>query len=209
MLPSPSRSPSSIKCFQCQGKHLVRDCPGPKLDQTPKKVQFVDENSTEPFKTNAIDDQHPVDSKAPSEIDNHTQSGTVYSGEILDTEYGEAIVLQVTSSSMFRVQLHLQTVPIKAVIDTAAEMTIISDKLYQSLSEKPSAMCKVKTNMAGRYLSLTGCVYGPFSIILGGLKCLENVYVAPIQDDMLLGLDFMHKHKVLVNIPEENIILGT
>ena len=48
--PSPSRSPSSIKCFRCQGNHLVIDCPEPKLEQTPKKVQFVDGSSAEPLK---------------------------------------------------------------------------------------------------------------------------------------------------------------
>ena len=83
--------------------------------------QLFDDGSvlTQLFKINNIDDQHAVDPKAPSEIYNHAQSGSVSSGEILDTEYREVIVLQVTSSSMFRVQLHLQTVPIKAVIDTA------------------------------------------------------------------------------------------
>ena len=170
--------------------------------------QLFDDGSvlTQLFRINNIDDQHSVDPKAPSEIDNHAQSGNL--GEILDTEYGEVVVLQVTSSSMFRVQFHLQNVPIKAVIDTAAEVTIISDKLYQNLPEKPSVIRKVKMNTAGRDLSMTGCVCGPFSLILGGLNFFENVYVAPIQDDMLLGLDFMRKHKVLVNIPEEHISMG-
>ena len=53
--PSPSRSPSSIKCFRCQGNHLVRDCPEPKLEQTPKKVQFVDGSSAEPLNAEGSD----------------------------------------------------------------------------------------------------------------------------------------------------------
>lgn len=106
---------------------------------------------------------------------------------------------------MFKVDLQLQTKPIKAIIDTAAEVTIISDKVYENLSEKPGVLRKVKMNTAGRDLSMTAFLCGPFHVKLGGQDFFENIYVAPLQDPMLLGLDFMRKHKVLVNIPEEHI----
>ncbi|MCG7866421.1 MAG: retropepsin-like domain-containing protein [Candidatus Thiodiazotropha taylori] len=115
--------------------------------------------------------------------------------------------MQLSSSSMFKVDLQLQTKPIKAIIDTAAEVTIISDKVYENLSEKPGVLRKVKMNTAGRDLSMTAFLCGPFHVKLGGQDFYENIYVAPLQDPMLLGLDFMRKHKVLVNIPEEHICI--
>ncbi|KAH3821785.1 hypothetical protein DPMN_123553 [Dreissena polymorpha] len=58
-------------------------------------------------------------------------------------------------------------------------------------------------------MSMNGFVCGPLTIQIGESEFEGNVYVAPISDDMLLGLDFMRKHKMLVNIPEERVSMGT
>ncbi len=61
---------------------------------------------------------------------------------------------------------------------------------------------------AGRQLKITGHVVGPLTIKLGRNDYSEDVIVAPIQDDMLLGLDFMLKHGLSINLPGAKIILG-
>ncbi|KAH3854516.1 hypothetical protein DPMN_097059 [Dreissena polymorpha] len=110
---------------------------------------------------------------------------------------------------MFGIPLKLQSVETNAVIDTAAEVPIISDMDYHTLPESPRIIKKLRLNTADRDMSMSGFVCGPLTIKIGESEFEENVYVAPIQDDMLLGLDFMRKYKMLVNIPEEHVSMGT
>ena len=59
-------------------------------------------------------------------------------------------VRQLRSGSLFRVPILVQGVQTSAVIDTAAEVTIISDKLYETFQNKPKMMKEVVMNTAGR-----------------------------------------------------------
>ncbi|MCG7867847.1 MAG: retropepsin-like domain-containing protein, partial [Candidatus Thiodiazotropha taylori] len=100
------------------------------------------------------------------------------------------------------VPVYLQDHSIKAVVDTAAAVTIISDKIYRELMPKPPCLKKVTLHTAGRDLKMSGFVAGPVSLKLGLSTFSEVVYVAPIQDDMLLGLDFLLKHGVSIKLGE-------
>jgi len=95
-----------------------------------------------------------------------------------------------------------------AVIDTAAEVTIISDKVYNDLEEKPVKLKTVILNTAGRKMKMKSFVVGPANIGIGSRNYQENVYVAPIQDDMLLGLDLMRKWQVNINIQQSVLTVG-
>ena len=48
------------------------------------------------------------------------------------------VVCQVNSSSQFTINVQVGDVPVTAVVDTAAQVTIISDRVYKSLKHKPS-----------------------------------------------------------------------
>ncbi|XP_053400393.1 uncharacterized protein LOC128557241 [Mercenaria mercenaria] len=81
--------------------------------------------------------------------------------------------------------------PVKAIVDTAAQVTIISDKVYNSLRHKPPKVKEVKLMTAGRELWLTGYIVGPVRLKIGSKWYKENVYVAPIEQQMLLGFDIL------------------
>lgn len=51
-----------------------------------------------------------------------------------------------------------------------------------------------------RDFKMTGCKIGPVTISIGS-QAYPNVevYVAPIKDDMLLGLDFLHKQRAIID----------
>ncbi len=49
---------------------------------------------------------------------------------------------------------------------------------------------------------------GPLPIAIGRGIYSEDVIVASIEDEMLLGLDFMMQHGVNINLPEDQIVLG-
>ena len=109
-------------------------------------------------------------------------------------------ICQLPSSSMLSVPVSLQDVKLLAVIDTAAEVTIISDSIFRELQPTPPYLKKVILHTAGRDLRMDGFVVGPVALKLGEITFPEAVYVAPIQDDMLLGLDFMLRHGVDIKL---------
>ena len=45
-------------------------------------------------------------------------------------------------------------------------------------------------------MSMKGFVVGPVNVQLGGLTFEEDLYVAPIQDEMLLGIDISQERKI-------------
>ena len=109
-------------------------------------------------------------------------------------------ICQLPSSSMLSVPVSLQDVKLLAVIDTAAEVTIISDSIFRELQPTPLYLKKVILHTTGRDLRMDGFVVGPVALKLGEITFPEAVYVAPIQDDMLLGLDFMLRHGVDIKL---------
>ncbi len=113
-----------------------------------------------------------------------------------------------TDSTLKIATLINNSVCLNAVVDTAAQVTILSDKIYCGLDPKPGVKKHVVLQTAGRQLKITGHVVGPLAIKLGKGVYTEDVIVAPIQDDMLLGLDFMLKHDVSINLPRAHVLLG-
>ena len=109
-------------------------------------------------------------------------------------------ICQLPSSSILSVPVSLQDVKLLAVIDTAADVTIISDSIFRELQPTPPYLKKVILHTAGRDLRMDGFVVGPVTLKLGEITFPEAVYVAPIQDDMLLGLDFMLRHGVDIKL---------
>lgn len=89
---------------------------------------------------------------------------------------------------------------INAIIDTASEVTLISDKLYNSFQSPPSVLEEFTLRGAGREMEMKGYLIDLTSIDLDGLKFKEKLYVAPIEDEMLIGLDFMTTFQATVDM---------
>ena len=111
-------------------------------------------------------------------------------------------ICQFPSSSMLSVHVCLQDVTLQAVVDTAAAVTIISDSIFRELEPKPPYLKKVILHTAGRDMKMEGFVVGPVALKLGETIFPEAVYVAPIQDDMLLGLNFLLRHGVDIKLDD-------
>ena len=109
-------------------------------------------------------------------------------------------ICQLPSSSMLSVPVSLEDVKLLAVIDTTAEVTIISDSIFRELQPTPPYLKKVTLHTAGRDLRIDGFVVGPVALKLGEITFPEAVYVALIQIDMLLGLDIILRHGVDIKL---------
>ena len=87
-------------------------------------------------------------------------------------------------------------------------MSIISDQVLQQLKPQPKELRKVVLHAAGRDMSMNGTVVGPVTLQLGSQKFTEELYVAPLADDMLLGLDFLGKHRASIHLYQPRLQLG-
>ena len=101
------------------------------------------------------------------------------------------VICQIRSASQFTLKVQVSNKTVKAVVDTAAQVTIISDKVFNSLKHKPKKISDAKLLNAGRELSMTGMVVGPVRLKIGERWYTENIYVAPIEQEMLLGFDIL------------------
>ena len=61
----------------------------------------------------------------------------------------------------------------------------------------------------GRELTMQGSVVGPVKLQLGSKTCEHHLYVAPIEDNMLLGLDVLKQLEVKLDMSKDELVLGT
>jgi len=106
-------------------------------------------------------------------------------------------VCQLSSVSKYKLQLEVAGRPVEAIVDTAAEVTIISEEVFRSLPKRPDVVRKVKLLTAGKQQSIQGFIVGPVKLKIGSRVYKETIYVAPIAQDMLLGFDLLHTKAVL------------
>lgn len=108
-----------------------------------------------------------------------------------DGEPDAVTVCQLKSVSQFSMEIQVGDQTVEAIVDTAAQVTIISDRLYNRLKRKPQKIREVKLLTAGRQMSMKGFVVGPVRLKIGEKWYSEEVYVAPIEQEMLLGFDIL------------------
>ena len=100
----------------------------------------------------------------------------------------------------------INKVPIHACIDTGSSKTIISVKLFQQL-KGPFAVSNALKMKLAHASDMMAREIGPVSIefMNGAKKISHMIYVANIQDDMLLGYDALKKMKAMVDTEKEEL----
>lgn len=104
----------------------------------------------------------------------------------------------------------VQGVPISLLVDTGANISILSIDFFENLCEnvKPP-LVNVKIAM----MTATGEVSpfhgkGNFSVTLNGKDFIHEMWVAQIKGDGILGMDFLMKHKCDVMLSQQMIKFG-
>jgi hypothetical protein len=106
---------------------------------------------------------------------------------------------------MFRVPVEVQGMQLQSVVDTAAQVTLVSEEFYKSLDPAPPIRKEVVMNTAGKGMQMNGYIAGPFQVVLGKHLFTVEIYVAPIEEDMLLGLDFLEANEVSLHLQEKEL----
>ena len=122
-----------------------------------------------------------------------------------EEEDGAVTVLKLSNGVMFRVPVKVQGMQLQAVVDTAAQVTLVSEEFYKSLDPAPPIRKEVVMNTAGKGMQMNGYIDGPFQVVLGTHQFSVEIYVAPIEEDMLLGLDFLEANGVSLHLKEKEL----
>ena len=94
------------------------------------------------------------------------------------------------------------------VIDSGAQVSILSTKLYHKLCDKPRLADSVIIKGINKSGTLQAKVAENLSLEVGKSKISVNMLVADIEDELILGLDFLEANKVIVDHGQYNIILN-
>ncbi|KAL8599127.1 hypothetical protein ACOMHN_007843 [Nucella lapillus] len=98
--------------------------------------------------------------------------------------------------------------PVEAKIDSGAEITILSTTAFEKLREKPKMLREVNMQLADQGSTMRGFITRPVGLKIGGMTFHEQVHVAPISDQMLLGHDLLHHWGVIHDMGTNTLLIG-
>ena len=129
-----------------------------------------------------------------------------------DAENNNPVVLQTTKDgpglirNVLEIEVLIGGTPINAILDTAAEITVINDKIAQGIIMNTSSE-KIKLNSAFQSSISFGYKMKQVPIIIGEKSYLWDVVAADLKDDMLLGNDFLREYGAAINLQNNTLTM--
>jgi len=104
--------------------------------------------------------------------------------------------------------MSLNGFPVQAVVDTAAQKTIIRKDLIERIPNvcvgTAVTLCNAEQGRDMGGVSISG-----ITMQVGGQSYNWDMVAAPIQDTMLLGLDFLQAEQAVIDIPRSTVQFGS
>lgn len=185
------------ECYQCGSTdHLKRNCPELNNEETiisQPESSLPNKSEKRPEKTGEKQGKIVTLQQADDDDAKYHMGKTV-------------TVRQLYSASLLRLDMHLQDVQVTAVVDTAAEVTIVSDELFQRMENKPPVKQRITMHAAGKGMKMDAFLCGPVVLKIGTKEYKMDIYVAQIDDTMLLGIDFLVRFNVILDCRKKQFI---
>ena len=89
-------------------------------------------------------------------------------------------------------------VVVSTVVDTGSMVTIVSPEIYEKLGEVPMLGKQIMKGAAGHKFEATKV--GPVALKMGNVAIQTSIFVAPIKDHMLLGMDVLKALDVTIDV---------
>jgi hypothetical protein len=110
-------------------------------------------------------------------------------------------ISQICTTIGFMVELVVQGVSVQAVVDTVAGVSVLSKQVYDQLDQNPPPFMQYVTmTQAGESAKMYDFIIGPVEMQLGSTANCGDLYVAQLQDQMLLRMEFLHRRKARLDL---------
>ena len=119
-----------------------------------------------------------------------------------DVERDAYHVVRTTKAVTMKVSAVIEGFSVSAVVDSGAEVTVLSDKIYQSIpqAQRPRIhQAAVGLKVAEKDKSMETSGVANITVELGGKSYIWPMYIAPISDDLLIGCDFLDDKDITLN----------
>lgn len=123
-----------------------------------------------------------------------------------DMDVKKEIVKEITIASLV-IPVHIQSKRVSAVIDTAAQVSVINLSLARDLGLHVDDTQFIYLRSVVPNERIPGYMKRGVPIYLGKTY-FADIYAAEIADSILLGLDFLLKHKCVVELMDNTLQLG-
>ena len=97
------------------------------------------------------------------------------------------------------ISIKLNNFRIDAIVDTAAQVTVVNNSLYEEISGPIESYESIRLKGAGNDQYFEGKFIPKQSLTIGNQNYLIDLYVAPISDDIILGADFLIQNKAKID----------
>ena len=104
------------------------------------------------------------------------------------------------------VPMEVNDTAVDVVLDTASQVTVVSEEFAEHL--KLTGVQGASLQGAARTGKMRSRIVHGVKLRFGDVECAWDIYVAPITDDVLLGLDFLEKHRAIVDLEQGVVVLG-
>jgi hypothetical protein len=140
-------------------------------------------------------------------IENHADScnSSTHIEEVFSVR---GIKLRGTVGLTMMVPLQINGTKTGAVVDTAAQITMINPELLAELNIVPDPGSQIKINNAQKGSGMMGQILKGINLTLGSKTYKWDVIVAPITDKCILGLDFLKAHNCSLDLEDNSLRIG-
>lgn len=107
-----------------------------------------------------------------------------------------------TSGKHFLMNAFLNDIPVKVVVDTAAMITLVNEKLICGEEHGDEGLVKLR-GLGEQFVY--GRIVKNVHIKIGSQTITWDVCTAPLRDDVILGLDFLEAHKAVIRLGAETV----
>ena len=108
-----------------------------------------------------------------------------------------------SNSGTLFIPINLRGVRTDAVVDSAAQVTVVSRELWEHICETPPSVGQVVLCGADNASKMKADIVDGVSLQVGGHTYPWRIYVASISDKIILGMDFLRATHCLVDLEHD------
>ena len=142
---------------------------------------------------------------SPSPILSPERAGTSSVPDLPVENEVKVSINRIHSEPAIKILCQVDGMQVQATVESGAQVSVISERFYRKLHHQRAPVSKIKLQAAGEDQVVEAMEIGPVLVELGEIKLNRNIYVAPIFDDMLLGLDILIALKAKVNLDTKTL----